>query len=270
MAVQTESKPEDQGAALPQASPVSLVAVAKRGLRAVLPEVTFRSLAQQKRRLSLGQVRWGSFNRVTPISRIWGHDRGQPIDRYYIEGFLKKHAADIKGRVLEVGDPRYTKQFGGDRVTCSDILHALPGNPEATFVGDIAEGAGIPDDRFNCLIFTQVLHCCFDPKAALRHLYRILEPGGVALLTLPGIMKVDWGAMEHWPDYWRFTCRSAQRLFEETFGAGNVEVETFGNVRAALGFLHGLAQEDMRASDLDAHDPHYEVTIAVRAVKTPA
>ena len=41
---------------------------------------------------------------LTPISRDFGFDRGLCIDRYYIEGFLQRHGADIRGRVLEVLD----------------------------------------------------------------------------------------------------------------------------------------------------------------------
>jgi len=37
------------------------------------------------------------------------------IDRYYIEKFLNEHIRDVKGRVLEMGERTYTKQFGGDR-----------------------------------------------------------------------------------------------------------------------------------------------------------
>ncbi|RKH70107.1 methyltransferase domain-containing protein [Corallococcus aberystwythensis] len=241
---------------------------AKRLLRTVVPEGLYQWLSQHQRRVARGWVRWGSLARTTPISAQWGHDRGQPVDRYYIERFLAKHAADIQGRVLEVGDARYTQQFGASRVTRSDILHALPGNPAATFVGDIAQAPGIPDDAFACLLFTQVLQYVFDVRAAVSQMHRILEPGGVALVTVPGIIKVDRGAMERWPDCWRFTSQSVHRLFEESFGTGNVRVESFGNVRAAVAALHGLAREDLRAADLDLHDPHYEVTTGVRAVKS--
>jgi hypothetical protein len=33
-------------------------------------------------------IEFGSFRRLTPISRLWGSDRGQPIDRRYIETSL--------------------------------------------------------------------------------------------------------------------------------------------------------------------------------------
>jgi hypothetical protein len=52
-----------------------------------------------------------------------GFDRGLPIDRYYIERFLQTHSADIRRHVLEVGDNAYTRRFGGNRVTKSDVIN---------------------------------------------------------------------------------------------------------------------------------------------------
>ncbi|NIV33023.1 MAG: methyltransferase, partial [Anaerolineae bacterium] len=69
----------------------------------------------------VGGVRFGGLRRVTPISQRFGYDRGRPIDRYYIEGFLAQHANDVRGRVLEIGDDSYTRQFGGNRVTTRDV-----------------------------------------------------------------------------------------------------------------------------------------------------
>ncbi|TIX96711.1 MAG: hypothetical protein E5V18_27200, partial [Mesorhizobium sp.] len=56
----------------------------------------------------VGSVRFGDFARTMPMSRSFGYDRGKPIDRYYIENFLQLNAADIHGRVLEIGDNSYT------------------------------------------------------------------------------------------------------------------------------------------------------------------
>jgi hypothetical protein len=81
-------------------------------------------------------VRWGTLRRVAPISRVFGLDRGTAVDRYYIEEFLERHRGDVHGRVLEVADATYTRRFGGDHVTSSDVLHAVTGNPSATLVAD--------------------------------------------------------------------------------------------------------------------------------------
>jgi hypothetical protein len=86
---------------------------------------------------TVGEVDFGSLRRLSPISRLWGYDRGCPVDRYYIENFLSRQAASIRGRVLEIGDNTYTRRFGAGRVTHSDVLHVKEGNPQATIIGDL-------------------------------------------------------------------------------------------------------------------------------------
>ncbi|MBI3797386.1 MAG: hypothetical protein HY268_10540 [Deltaproteobacteria bacterium] len=54
--------------------------------------------------------------------------------RYYMEKFLSAHSSDIYGRVLEIENNAYTGKFGGDRVTKSDVLHVVAGNPQATIL----------------------------------------------------------------------------------------------------------------------------------------
>jgi SAM-dependent methyltransferase len=213
------------------------------------------------------RIRWGNLRRLNPISSVFGLDRGQPIDRYYIEAFLQRCSADIHGRVLEIGDPGYTRKFGGDRVTHSDVLHAVPGNPQATLVGDLATGDGIPKETFDCLILTQTLLYIYDVSEAITNCYAALKPGGVLLATFPGISQISRYDMDRWGDYWRFTTLSAKRLFGEVFPPENVAVQSQGNVLTAIAFLHGLAAKELRKKELDYNDPDYEVLITVRAVK---
>jgi len=185
---------------------------------------------------------------------------------------------DIRGRVLEIGDDTYTRRFGtfydGPEesapeayVSSVDVLHGDTSNPQATITGDLGIGEGIPSDAFDCVICTQTLFLIYDVRAAIRNLHRALKPGGVALVTVPGISQLCRPDFDLWGDYWRFTSLSARRLFEEVFPAENVVIETHGNVLAATAFLHGIAVEDLRRHELDMHDPDYEVTIAVCATK---
>jgi LmbE family N-acetylglucosaminyl deacetylase len=94
-------------------------------------------------RPAVGQVDFGDLARVEPISRWFGYDRGTPIDRPFIEAFLHQHRQDIRGRVLEIGDDSYTRQFGGDRVSRSDVLHVKEGAPGATIIGDLSHAPQI-------------------------------------------------------------------------------------------------------------------------------
>lgn len=211
-------------------------------------------------RMAIGS---GQFNRSSPLSVEYGFDRGTPVDRYYIERFLEAHATDIRGRVLEIGDDSYSRRFGGKRITRQDILH-VAGNPKATITGDISDPQTLPSGSFDSIILTQTLHLIYDMATAVRELRRSLAPGGVLLVTVPGVSSIDrgeWGA--DW--YWSLTEHSLKRLLFESFEPAQVSVQTFGNLFAATAFLHGACVEEVDRARLEPVDPIYPVTVAARA-----
>ena len=212
-------------------------------------------------------VRWGDLRRLEPKSRTFGMDRGLPICRHYIHAFLRRHADDVRGSVLEFGDDTYTRRFGDDRVTRSDVLHATADNPKATIVADLTAAREIRSDTFDCIICTQTLQFIFDVRAAASTLYRILQPGGVLLATLSGISPISRYDMDRWGEYWRFTTASASRLFEEHWPESGLTVRAHGNVVAATAYLQGLATEELDPRELTTDDPDYQIQITVRAVK---
>jgi hypothetical protein len=214
----------------------------------------------------VGRVRFGSLRRVTPVSRQWGFDRGGPIDRYFIGAFLAAHAEDIRGVVLEIGDDTYTRLFGSDRVGKTDVL-SLEEKPNATIIADLTNADHLPSDTYDCIILTQVLQYIYDLRAGLRTLHRILRPGGVVLATLPGIMHTSDGLYGS-ICCWSFTPLSARRLFSEFFPGDAVEVRGYGNVLAAAAFLYGLGEQELSREELDYRESGYDLTIAVRAVKS--
>lgn len=215
----------------------------------------------------VGLVRLGSLRRKKPISKDWGFDRGRPIDRYYIENFLLANSKDIKGNVLEIGDDKYTRCFGGDKVTRSDVLHVAQNNEGVTIIGDLADAENIPSGRFDCFILTQTLQLIYDLDAAAKTIHRILKPGGILLATVPGISKISRYDMDHWGYYWSFTSGTVRKLFGKYFPEENLSIQSFGNVLAASAFLYGLADSEIRKSKLDYKDPDYEVVITLRAQK---
>jgi glycosyltransferase involved in cell wall biosynthesis len=213
-----------------------------------------------------GSVDWGSLNRTKPFSTEFGYDRGGPVDRYYIENFLEKNKARIKGRVLEIGDNEYTLRFGGSAVTKSDILHVDASNPQATFVGDLSDAPQLPDATFDCVVLTQTLHLIYDFKGAISTCFRILKPGGALLLTVPGITHIDQGEWKNiW--LWAFTEASIKRLLGETFPAEGTTINTHGNVKVAAAFLYGLGLPEVEKAQMDVTDPHYQVIITASAIK---
>jgi SAM-dependent methyltransferase len=214
----------------------------------------------------VNMVNWGSFNRTTPFSTDFGYERGGPVDRYYIENFLEKHKLDIKGDVLEIGDNEYTLKYGGDRLVKSHVLHVDDNNPTATYVGDLSDAPHVPDNSFDCIILTQTLQLIYHHNKAIETCYRVLKPGGVLLLTVPGISNIDFTDWAHlW--LWAYTDSAIKLLLQEAFPKENFEVGVNGNVMVATAFLFGMGLPEIEKEKMDVRDPHYQVIITARAVK---
>jgi hypothetical protein len=269
---------ENDDATAPRVSPpTGIMAMAQRGTaiaKAFLAwgshglarrGITRRLLHPTQHGVDLGDLR-----RVTPISRLYGWDRGGPVDRYYIEGFLDAHRDKITGTVLEISENTYTRKFGGDRVTRSDVLHYDNPKPPATVVGDLTNAPHLPSNHYDCVIITQTLMLIYDVKAAVETLHRILKPGGTVLATQAGLSQIAEAEIWNETWHWGFTRASSRRLFEDAFPGGEVEVQTYGNVLSTIAFLHGLSSVELTKAELDHTDPQYQLLISVAARKAAA
>lgn len=218
---------------------------------------------QQLARLQLGGA--------NSVSTQFGYDRGQPLDRFYIERFLGERSAVIRGRVLEIKNSHYTRRFGGDRVTHSDVLHPDPEWPEATLHGNLTDPCAFEGNLFDCVILTQTLHLIYDMRAVLRTMVKILKPGGTLLATAPCISKIyhlnEPAHLKLDQDSWRLTRWSFSRLLGEFFPPDHVEVSAAGNLAVNAAFLYGLAAEDLPSAILQQNDPENEMILLAMAVK---
>jgi SAM-dependent methyltransferase len=227
-------------------------------------ERLLRILARRKVR-----VIFNDLERTAPVSTVFGLDRGTPIDRYYIENFLKKNAHYIQGRVLEVGDSDYSRRFSKGKAESFEVLHAVSGNKAATIVGDLTDSATLPENYIDCFICTQTFNFIYDIQRAVNGAHHLLKPGGVLLATVSGISQISRYDMDRWGDYWRFTTASVEKLFAPVF-KGGVEIESFGNVLAACAFLQGITVEDLPDKTLlDEGAADYQMLISVVARKGP-
>jgi SAM-dependent methyltransferase len=197
-----------------------------------------------------------------PMSQVWATDRGLPVHRYYLAQFLAEFSGDIAGHCLEFQEGAYTERYGGGRVAGLDILHVDDSNPQATIVADITRPTGIPADRFDCIVCTHVLHLVRDLDAAVAELGRILRPGGVLLVAVPGISMAGPGGGE----LWRFTPDGLATLLAPVFGP-SVTVRAYGNSLAAAAELRGLVAHELSRRELNRHDPRFAVEVCARAVK---
>ncbi|MGH2645275.1 MAG: methyltransferase domain-containing protein, partial [Chitinophagaceae bacterium] len=197
----------------------------------------------------------------------FGMDRGTPVDRYYIENFLRENKDLIRGNVLEIAESAYSRKFGTD-ISKYEVLHTKEGR-NVTIVGDLTNIATLPENRIDCFICTQTLNFIYDFKAALKGSYFLLKPGGVMLATVAGISQISRYDMDRWGDYWRFTTLSVKKIFEEIF-QDEVLVKSYGNALAATAFLQGMAAEELTPEELDHKDEDYQLLITVVAKKKTA
>jgi SAM-dependent methyltransferase len=169
-------------------------------------------------------VRWGNTRRLSPYSSLYGWDRGRPVDRYYIEAFLGRHADDVRGVVLEVRDDRYSRMFG--RPDTVEVLDKDRTNDQATLHADLDVPESLPPAHFDCIVLTQVLQYT-DPVSCLHNLWRSLRPGGVLLLSVPSLARIDPAAVTD--DKWRWTPSGLRQVLVDA-GLPSTEVEGFGNL----------------------------------------
>ena len=200
-----------------------------------------------------------------PTSRAFGFDRGQPVDRHYIDAFMARHRALIRGDVLEVAGREYTTRHGAANARVFELYTVPNGQPD-TVVGDLTQPATLPESRFDCFVCTQTFNFIYDVQAAVHGAARLLAKGGHLLATVGGVSQISRFDMDRWGDYWRFSTAACERLFAADFET--VEITAFGNLTAAVALLRGLAVEDLAdPALLEPHDADYPVIIGIVARK---
>ena len=202
---------------------------------------------------------------LTPSSKRFGLERGTAIDRFYIEKFLAEHQDYISGTVMEIADSRYTKMFS-ENITEAVLLH-VNGWGEGVVQGNLATGEGIIENSVDCMICTQTIQCIYDVHSVVRNIYKLLKPGGTALITAASTAQLSMYDYKNWGEYWRFTDQSMRKLLSEAFMENQIEVYTYGNMKAAIGFLYGVCQEEMEPADLEYRDEQFPMIVAASARK---
>lgn len=202
-----------------------------------------------------------------PVSKVFGFDRGTPIDRYYIESFLKEQSHLIQGNVLEIAESTYTNQFGVG-VSQSHILHYDNSNTKATIIGDLCDTTTLPENTIDCFICTQTFNFIYDYKKAIEGSYHVLKKEGVLLATLACMTPISKYDADRWGDYWRFMPQAVQKMFAEVFSEHQITLSLYGNSAVAALFMKGYSLEDIKKEvDLDYTDELFPLIIGVKAIK---
>lgn len=196
-----------------------------------------------------------------PISDKFGYDRGTPIDRYYINNFLKENKELISGHCLEIGNNEYTIKYGETRVNKSDVLDIDLNNKMANLHGDLRNLHEIATNTFDTIVLTHTLGVIDDFDSAIKECHRILKPKGKILVTVSA-MGV---AQDIKLSYWRFTETSLGYSFKKYFN--NVKAVSYGNVLSGQAFWVGLSAEELAPNELDTNDKRFAVIVGLTAEK---
>lgn len=215
-------------------------------------------------RLTESAVPHAGLFRGTPINRDWGWGKGTPLDRPFIEHFIKTHCGDIRGRVLEVKEPEYCRLYArpGAQV---DILDLNPDNKIANIIDDLQYCNKIADNTYDCVLLTQVLQFVPDVDKALSAVARILRPGGILLVTVCGITQT--GHEEEGAFHWAFFAAGLRHALARYFDPRKLVIDSHGNAGLAASFLMGLTEQQVPPELLSVNDPEYAIVITGRAVK---
>jgi SAM-dependent methyltransferase len=211
-----------------------------------------------------GEVRFGDLRRLVPIGKLFNLDRGTPIHNFYCDYFLANVAADFRGHILHVGEPDERGRAG----TSVSLFFSKMGidSVETLSLGDL-HNREPGTNHFDCIVVSDCLEYASNPDVPLELFKRLLKPGGVLLAILPGLQSGHrQGGISNL--HWHFTTHSARNLFERFFGRDNTHIRGFGNVLTAVAALHGLTAQELTSTELENHDPAYEVSIFVRAVNS--
>jgi len=203
---------------------------------------------------------------VPPISRVFGVDRGTPVDRFYIETFLESHRMCFQGDGIEIGEVRYLNKFGL-QLSSKRALVFEASQSMSELHGDLTQLDSLPFEVADVFICTQTLNFIFDVSKAIMGIRKILKQDGVALVTVAGVCQISRYDADRWGDYWRFMPQSIYRLFVEQFGKEQVEIFVFGNSYSAHSLLHGFSLEECNRNKLLVSDADYPVVIALKITK---
>ena len=129
----------------------------------------------------------------------------------------KESAKLISGTVLEIGSgegygitelaPKSTHYIAVDKYNTS-ISEELKERNNITFIqSEVPPLNGIEDNSVDFVVSFQVIEHIKDDEQFLREIYRVLKPGGKAILTTPNIMmsitRSPWHIREYTPEQMR-------------------------------------------------------------------
>lgn len=161
-----------------------------------------------------------------PNQRPWHF---QWLGVFYLHRALRRLLPGLGGRVLDAGCG--VKPYRGwlGSVESYTGLDVTPACGADLLVAPAAPWP-LPDDRFDTALCSQMLEHAADAALTAAELYRVLKPGGTAVVSAPFIFNRHGGA----DDYRRFTAAGLRNLFPR---AEVLTLEEHGGIGSTLAIL---------------------------------
>ncbi len=149
-------------------------------------------------------------------------------DRVLLIKQIKTFAPRLTGKILDVGSGRSRRYeaFCTNKTSYLTMDHSADGHPD--IVGS-AEAIPLADESVDGILCTQVLEHVPHPWTAVQEMHRVLQPGGLCLLTIPQENELH----EEPHDYFRYTCHGLRSLFEDA-GFQVLEIDQRGKYHALM------------------------------------
>lgn len=200
----------------------------------------------------------------TPLCSNLGFGRGTPIHRHHVEACISGWREDIKGHCVEFQCDLYTTASADPgTIDKLDIIDLSAENERATVVTNLMCEQPFPDGTLDYINNTFVFHAIYDVRPMVDCLWRMLKPGGIMHVAVPGLLMVNG----KYGDVWRYTRLSLEHVLNPVFGGENVCIESFGNSYTASAEMRGLAVEDVAAHRIPPVDDLFPIVLCARCVK---
>lgn len=132
---------------------------------------------------------------------------------YWYQRNLKLYA---RGTLLELGCGKmpYRALYANhvENIIATDWPGSLHGQRFVDFSADLTRGIPLSNDAVDTVIASDLLEHIYKPHELLHEIYRIMKPGGYALLNIPFLYWVH----EAPHDYYRYTQHALRRMVADS------------------------------------------------------
>jgi len=210
--------------------------------------------------VSVGAIDFGDFKRLTPFCSEFGHSRGTPIDRYYLNKFIDEISNDVVGDALEVGGVKRNQQLYGFMRAKSYRALDISKRAGVDIVGDVHNPNIVENNSLDSVIIFNVLEHCEKPGVVVENIYNWLKDGGKVFCMVPNAQRIH-GTPK---DFWRPLPDAIDSIFAR-FPTRKLFI--YGNPVATIASLMGVAAEELSSEDLDSANNEYPVATCIFAQK---